>query len=140
MFFNYPLNLCKWLDPECQTEIKSQEAVKISEKETAVLPDKVTTNNHSRINDKEYEKKALPISFTLSIQLRKESEGYEKILYKGKAIGTLPESTTFNPRIEILNYMNGGELIIVTKAMDTCKITLPNKPETSYLRIVPNCI
>jgi hypothetical protein len=141
VFFNYPLNLCKWLDPECQTvKIKSEEAIKNLGKDTVIQLDKEAPIKHSKANDKDDEKKILPQSFTLSIQLRKESEGFKEILYNGQTINTLPESTTLNPRIEINNYLHGGEIMIITKSRDTCRLNLPTKPDTSYLRIVPTCI
>jgi hypothetical protein len=75
----------------------------------------------------------------ISIQLSQQSEGFINVLLNGIKINVLPESTTFNPRIEINETQIKGELIVITRTGDTCKTYLPSNISSDLIRIVPKC-
>ncbi|MDP4265067.1 MAG: hypothetical protein Q8941_21240 [Bacteroidota bacterium] len=142
VFFQYPQNLCKWIDPNCgyaNISNLTKNDTSTKKNDTVYLAGKIHQNKANKLSNTSKKENEILKSITLSIQLRKESDGYKGIFFNGKAINTLPQSTKYNPRIEILNYSGRGELLILTKNKDSCKISLPNKIDTTFLRIVPNC-
>ncbi|MEJ7642905.1 MAG: hypothetical protein WKF36_12040 [Candidatus Nitrosocosmicus sp.] len=93
----------------------------------------ITSKNNNK-------KKGEERTITMSIQLTQNSGGYLQLYLDGKRLNPLPESTTYNPRIEVKNYKGSGLLLILTKAGDSCWTSLPDKNSSNLFRIVPSCL
>ena len=78
-------------------------------------------------------------SVTLSIQLSQKSNGYSSLFLDGEKLEVLPESTMYNPRIEVKNYTGKGLILIITNIGDSCWTSLPHKNSSNLFRIIPNC-
>jgi hypothetical protein len=136
VFFKYPLDLCKWLDPDCiekhnETPPKTDPGIHNTRGDTTR---KLSRRNAPPTGSATTKKNR---AFTISIQLKKETEGYKEIYYNGVKINALPESTPCNPRIRIISP--GGILIIVTHHGDSCFTSVPEVLDSSINRITPNC-
>jgi hypothetical protein len=137
VFFRKPLNLTKWIDPD------DEQIINPKDNHSDSLPNKkdvinyIDTVQRKKPMESNTEPNHLPI--TLSIQLNSKSDGYQKILLNGREINVLPESTTYNPRIELESKSINSALIIITKSGDTCLVPIPKKNNSSVIRIIPNC-
>ena len=139
VFFKWPLNLTKWIDP-VKEQVYIPDIINVD-----TIPPK-TNANPNKLLDTSQNIALKPTSLIktklikLSIQLNSLSNGYKEILLNGKKINVLPESTTFNPRIELVNSLMSDELFIVTKSGDTCSIPIPKNENSNTFRIIPNCL
>jgi hypothetical protein len=136
IFFKYPLDLRKWLDPD-RTITHNESSPK---QDPEIQTRRVDTPNISNKRKAPQPESILPKKdkpLTISIQLNSETEGYKEIYYRGTKINPLPESTPFNPRISITSP--GGTVIIITCHGDSCFTSLPEILDSSITRITPNC-
>jgi len=136
MFFNYPLKLCKWIDPNCISKqnpdrIKDTTTTKPNSNHTNNLPPKKQSLNPIPNSPKKY--------ITISLQLSHESGGFKFIYINNAKTAVLPESTPFNPRIEIIKNNTPVEIKIITNNGDTCFSSITPNDESFHDRIIPNC-
>jgi hypothetical protein len=136
VFFKFPLDLCKWIDPDC---VKKNTALTLKSDSTkhGLDVDSLVNRHKGNTLPDDGNLKRRRNMLTISIQLKSETEGYKRVYYDGAEVNPLPESTTFNPRIEIKRP--GGKLMILTRRGDTCNSFIPETLDSSITRINPNC-
>lgn len=141
VFFKYPLDLCKWLDPSCG----NNKNIVLAKNDTVNKKKNLEVDTLSRELKPKFSspgkgiKKQTTSIITVSIQLKNETNGYKRIFLNGALITVLPESTKYNPRIQINNPTGKEELIIITNNGDTCMSSIKSNVDSSTYRIIPNC-
>jgi hypothetical protein len=131
IFSQKPTFYKRWFPDHSQTATMTVNNKNLND--TNANSDKIDSNTKSNFKNRPTAKTKI-----ISIQLSNETGGYNLIYLDGNRIDPLPESTTFNPRLEI-NNEDKGELKITTKNGDTCITYLPEKINSDIIRIVPNC-
>lgn len=75
----------------------------------------------------------------LSIQLGQATDGYGRIYVGGKQVEPLPESTPYNPRIDVSPFAASSLILIIGKNGDSCFASVPKEIDSTIYRVVPNC-
>jgi hypothetical protein len=139
VFFNVPLRLCKWIDPNCLEHNPQSNPVTVHQTTEKLLEESKDKEIWRRKNETSGVKSSKRAPLSISIQLPQDVEGFKEIYINDHLVEWLPESTPLNLRLAVDKSQIPLRIMIISTNNDTCTSFLSTAPDASTYRIVPNC-